>query len=337
MTDAPLAMSTTVTGSTPWQVCIADPDIDLAVAARILAPAGAEPVRQHAGWSGPALAALVVSPAERVTAADLDRCPNLKVVVTTSVGCDNIDTAACRQRDVTVWHPTDYCSTEVADSAIAHLASLLRGVTLLDRTVSRGEWDYAAAGTLRRFDTTRLGIVGFGTIGRKVAARALSLGMHVAAHDSVADPRSFAQSGVHRVDLEELFTTSNAISLHVPLTPQTQGLIGQRLLGLLPEGAVLVNLARGAVIDMPALLAALDSGRLAAAALDVLPAEPPTQAAPAPVHPRLVITPHAAWYSEQAADELFRRPLEVIRDILLAASKAPASTKNTNNTKNTRR
>lgn len=319
MPETPLAASTPVTGPLTRQVCIADPDIDLAVAARILAPVGAEPIRKRAGWSGPELAALVVSPAERVSAADLDRCPNLKVVVTTSAGCDNIDTDACRQRDVTVWHPTDYCSTEVADSAIAHLTALLRGITLLDRTVADGEWNYAAAGILRRFDTTRLGIVGFGTIGRKVAARARALGMHVAVYDSAADPRAVAQAGVHPADLEELFATSNAISIHVPLTPQTEGLIGQRLLGLLPEGAVLVNLARGAVIDTAALLAALDSGRLAAAALDVLPVEPPTQAAPPPSHPRLVLTPHAAWYSEQAADELFRRPLEVIRDILLAA------------------
>lgn len=319
MPDTPDKTGDAVAGPVPWHVGIADPDIDLAVAARILAPAGAEPIRQRAGWSGPALAALVVSPADRVTAADLDRCPNLKVVVTTSTGCDNIDTDSCRQRDVTVWHPTDYCSAEVADSAIAHLTALLRGVTLLDRSVADGQWNYAAAGRLRRFDTTRLGIVGFGTIGRKVAARACALGMHVAAHDSAADPRTLAQSGVHPADLEELFATSNAISIHIPLTPQTQGLIGERLLGLLPEGAVLVNLARGAVVDTAALLAALDSGRLAAAALDVLPVEPPTPAAPAPAHPRLVLTPHAAWYSEQAADELFRRPLEVIRDILSPA------------------
>jgi len=304
-------------GAARIRVGIADPDIDLAVAAAILAPAGAEPVRLRGGWSGPGLAALIVSPADRVTAADLDRCPGLEIVITTSTGVDNIDTAACRQRGIAVWHPADYCSTEVAESAIAHLTGLLRGITALDRTVRDGQWHYAAAGPLRRFDATRLGIVGFGRIGRKVAARARALGMQVAACDPAAGEEVFRESGVSPAGLEELFATSNAISVHVPLSPQTRGLIGKPLLDLLPSGSVLVNLARGEVLDTDALLAALDSGRLAGAALDVLTAEPPGPGSPAPAHPRLVVTPHMAWYSEQAADTLFRRPLEIVRDVIL--------------------
>lgn len=304
-------------GTATRRVGIADPDIDLAVAAEILAPAGAEPVWQRAGWSGQELAALIVSPAERVTADDLNRCPGLQIVITTSTGFDNIDTDACHQRGIKVWHPADYCSTEVADSAIAHITGLLRGITVLDRTVRDGQWHYAAAGPLRPFDTTRLGIVGFGRIGQKVAARARALGMCVSSYDPAAGEQVFRDSGVSPAGLEDLFTNSNAISIHVPLTPQTRGLISKPLLDLLPAGSVLVNLARGEVLDTGALLAALDSGRLAAAALDVLPTEPPSQASPAPAHPRLVITPHAAWYSEQAADTLFRRPLEIARDVIL--------------------
>ena len=298
------------------RVAIADPDLDLDYARAVLREVDAEPVFEDEGWSGEGLLGLILSPATRFGRDDLARCPDLRIVVTTSTGHDNIDIDACRQRQVTVWHPNDYCSTEVADSAIAHLTGLLRGVTVLDRSVAAGRWHFADAGVLRRFDTTRLGVMGFGTIGQKVAARAQALGMQVSAYDPVVAPGTFTAAGVTRYDLEELFSQSTAISLHVPLVDGTRGLVSERLLGLLPVGSLLVNLSRGEVVDTDALLAALDSGRLAAASVDVLPTEPPTADAPAPVHPQLVVTPHAAWYSEESAHILFRQPVEVVRDVL---------------------
>jgi len=299
------------------RVVIADPDIDPDTARQILQPLGAEVVFERQDWTGQGVLGVVINSEGRIQLADLVRCPDLRVVVTTTTGFDHIDVAACRQRGVWVWRPTDYCSEEVADTAIALLLGLLRGTVLLDRDVSAGNWHFAAAGSLRRLDATRLGILGFGAIGRKVASRARALGMQVAAHDPDVQSDAFQTAGVERVGLEDLFRTSTAISIHVPLTDHTRGLVSDRLLALLPPGSVLVNLARGQVLDTAALLACLDRGTLAAAALDVLPVEPPTGQAPAPRHPRLVVTPHAAWYSEQSAHTIFVRPLEVIRDCLL--------------------
>jgi D-3-phosphoglycerate dehydrogenase len=297
-------------------VAVADPDLDLDDARAVLATVQAEPVFWDHGWGGPGLVGLVLSPSHRFSRRDLELCPDLRIVVTTSTGHDNIDVDACRENGVPVWHPTDYCSTEVADSAVAHLVGLLRGVTVLDRTVARGQWHFADAGLLRRFDATRLGILGFGAIGQKVAARARALGMQVRAHDPLVCSSVFADACVTGCELEELFETSTAVSIHVPLVEGTRGLVSAHLLGLLPPGAVLVNLSRGEVVDSDAVVAALESGRLMAASLDVLPVEPPTVEAPAPTHPRLVVTPHAAWYSEESAHILFRRPVEVVRDVL---------------------
>jgi len=299
------------------RVVIADLDIDPDTARQILQAVNAEVVFERRDWAGKGVVGAVVNSETPIQLADLVRCPDLRVVITNTTGLDHIDMTACRQRGVWVWHPTDYCSDEVADTAIALLLGLLRGTVALDRDVSVGHWHYAAAGVLRRLDATRLGILGFGTIGRKLASRARALGMQVAAHDPAVGSDAFETAGVQRLGLGDLFRISTAISIHVPLTDYTRGLVSDRLLALLPAGSVLVNLARGQVVDSSALLACLERGTLAAAALDVLPVEPPTEQAPAPSHPRLVVTPHAAWYSEQSAQTIFVRPLEVMRDCLL--------------------
>lgn len=301
------------------RVAIADPDIDIAVAREVLLASGAEPIFQTHGWTGHDVAGIVLSPANRLDADDLARCPNLQIVVTTSTGYDNIDVDACRQRGIPTWRPSDYCSSEVADSAIAHIVGLLRGVTVLDRTVAAGHWHFGDAGVLHRFDTTRLGVLGFGTIGRKVAARARALGMRVLAYDPAVGPAEFDAAQVQMAGLEELFSTCTAITIHVPLIEGTRGLVTAELLNRLPQGAVLANLARGEVVDVDAVVAALEDGTLAAASLDVLAVEPPTQHNPIPHHPRLVVTPHAAWYSEQSAHTLFIQPLEIVRDVLAGA------------------
>jgi D-3-phosphoglycerate dehydrogenase len=302
------------------RVVIADPDIDPDTARRILDPLSVKVAFERRDWAGQDIVGVVTNSESPIQLADLVRCPDLKVAITTTTGLDHIDVAACRQRGVRVWHPADYCSDEVADTAIALLLGLLRGTILLNRDVLAGNWHFTSAGPLQRSDTTRLGILGFGTIGRKVASRAQALGMHVAAHDPGVEPNAFATAGVEQAGLESLFRISTAISIHAPLTDDTRGLVSERLLALLPAGSVLVNLARGEILDTAALLTRLDGGGLAAAALDVLAVEPPTEQAPAPRHPRLVVTPHAAWYSEQSARTVLVRPLEVMRDCLLGSA-----------------
>jgi D-3-phosphoglycerate dehydrogenase len=301
------------------RVAISDPDVDMARAREILLAAGAEAVFERSNWTGDDIVAIVVGAEGELRAQDLQRCPNLRIVAALSTGVDNLDMDALRHEGVAVWSPKDYCSDEVADSVLAHLLGLLRGTTFLDRSVRHGSWHFAAAGSLGRIDETRLGIIGLGTIGRKVATRARALNMAVSSFDPFIAPDDEAVEalGVKLVGLDELLQTSNAITIHVPLTEATRNLISKDRIAVMPRGSILVNLARGKIVDTGAVLEALTSGQLSGAALDVLENEPPTDTSPAPRHPRLVVTPHAGWYSDRSARFLFQRPLEVIRDVLI--------------------
>jgi D-3-phosphoglycerate dehydrogenase len=160
---------------------------------------------------------------------------------------------------------------------------------------------------LPRLSDVRLGLIGFGRIGRAVARRARALGIDTRATDPMVPPSEMVAAGVTPQDLEELLRTSTAISLHVPFANEREHLIGARELGLMPRGSYLVNTARGQLLDTAALITALESGQLAGAALDVLPVEPPTASHPIPTHPRLIVTPHAAWYSLASETEVVRK------------------------------
>ncbi len=242
-----------------------------------------------------------------MTEADMARLPRLRVISTCSVGFDHIDLEAASRRGVWVCHVPDYCIDEVADSTIALLLALVRGVVALDRSVGAGAWDDHAAGPLHRVRGFRLGVVGFGRIGRAVAARAQALGMTVTVFDPLVDAGPLSRS------LDELLRTSDAITVHVPLTAESRGMIGAIELALLPGGAFVINTARAGLIDEVAVLAALESGHLGGAALDVLRVEPPRDA---PMHPRLIVTPHAAWYSPESEAEVYRRSVLSVREVL---------------------
>jgi len=221
--------------------------------------------------------------------------------------------AAAEERGVVVANVPDYCVEEMADSTLALLLSLLRGVVLLDRSVRDGVWDDHAAGPLARLAGTRLGIVGFGRIGRAVAERTLALGMEVWAHDPIVPDEAIATAGARPSSLDNLLAACGAVTLHCPLNAQTEGLLGRRELGLMPDGAILVNTARAGLVDVEAVDDALVAGRLAAAAFDGWTTEPPDEL---PAWPNLVLTPHAAWFSPEAEAAAYRRPVEAIRDVL---------------------
>jgi D-3-phosphoglycerate dehydrogenase len=204
----------------------------------------------------------------------------------------------------------------MADSTLALLLALLRGVVALDRTVRLGAWDDHAAGPLLRLQGTRIGVVGFGRIGRAVATRALALGMEVWATDPVVEAREIETAGVRPATLDALLESCTAVTLHVPLTPRTERLIGARELALMPQGAFLVNTARAGLVDADAFHAALENGQLGGAAVDVLAVEPPTAEHPAPIHPRLIVTPHSAWYSPESEREVYRRATLAVRAVL---------------------
>jgi len=251
----------------------------------------------------------VLTIGEPVGAELFAQLPGVRVVATATVGFDHIDIDAAEERGVAVVSVPDYCTEEVADHALALLLGLVRGVVALDRDVRQGGWNAKAAGPLRTLADLRVGIVGLGRIGGAVATRLLALGAEVWAHDVLP----VARDGVRFAELEELLAECDAVTLHVPLTRETRGLIGRAQIASMKRDAVLVNTSRGSVVDVMAVLEALRAGRLGGAALDVLPQEPPMVA---PLAPNLVLTPHAAYYSEAAEERAVVLAVARMREIL---------------------
>jgi len=237
--------------------------------------------------------------------------PALRVVGTASVGFDHIDVEAAERRGIAVVNVPDYCTNEVADHALALLYALVRRIVDLDRAVVRGEWNAKGAGPLGTLAGLRVGIVGLGRIGNAVATRLLALGAEVWATDIAPVERE----GVRMTSLDELLAGCDAITVHVPLTRETRGLLGKREIDSMKPGAFIVNTARGPVVDADAVYAALREGRLGGAGLDVLPEEPPTSP---PAAPNLIVTPHAAYYSEEAEARSYRDCVSRIREVLSA-------------------
>jgi len=235
-----------------------------------------------------------------ITAEVLDGVPNCRLVVRYGVGVDNVDVEAASARGVWVANVPDYGTEEVADHAMALALTLLRALPRLSASVGTGEWEYRVGRPLRRLSTLRFGVVGCGSIGSVTGRRAAGFGMDVVGAD-VSPQRPAPGSGITRVGLEELLATSDVVSLHLGLSEQTRHLVDAAALATMKPSAVLVNTARGGLVDSAALLAALDAGRLAGAGLDVLEVEPPDEVGRRlAAHERVVLTPHTAWYSEES-------------------------------------
>jgi phosphoglycerate dehydrogenase-like enzyme len=234
-----------------------------------------------------------------VTDAVLAAAPGLRIVSVGAVGYDCVDVDAATRRGIWVTNVPDAATDEVATHALSMALALVRHLPFLDRHVRAGGWEYDATGVPRPLGELTLGIVGLGRIGRRLAELARGLFDAVAGYDPVVQQHQWPPA-VRRMELEECLRASDVLSLHVPLTADTTHLLDARTLGLLPNGAFVVNVSRGRLIDGDALLAALDSGALAGAALDVAESEPPAPDDPLRHHPRVLITPHAAFYSKRA-------------------------------------
>jgi D-3-phosphoglycerate dehydrogenase len=246
-----------------------------------------------------------------VTADVFQALPQLRIVSRYGVGVDGVDIDAAQARGVWVCNVPDYGTVEVALHAVAMLLGLLRNLAGHDREVRAGRWSYRLGGQLHRPSSLTLGVLGVGRIGRLTAERAAPWFARCVACDPYLSDDAWPD-GIERLDLQELFGRSNAVTLHLPLTDATRGLVGGDLLARLPAGSYLVNTARGGLVDLDAVLDALDNGRLAGVALDVLPQEPPPSGHPLLTHPRALLTPHVAWYSEQAESELRRKAAQNI-------------------------
>jgi len=243
---------------------------------------------------------LIVRNRTQVDHALLEAAPKLRVVGRLGVGLDNIDMGACKARGVAVRPATGANTLSVAEYVISATLTLLRGAYMSNAAMIAGDWPRGAliggeaAGRC-------MGLYGFGGIARAVALRAQALGMHVAAHDPFLAEDDPAWEGGTRATPEELFERADILSLHVPLTDATRGLIGADALAAMRPSAILINTARGGIVDEAALAAALKAGRLGGAALDVFAAEPLTAEAGAVFAgvPNLILTPHIAGVTQE--------------------------------------
>jgi D-3-phosphoglycerate dehydrogenase / 2-oxoglutarate reductase len=241
-----------------------------------------------------------------ITARVLAELPELCMVGRYGVGYDIVDVEAACERRVWVANVPDYGTEEVAVHALSMALALLRHLTLYDRDVKGGRWHSASAGPLFRLKNLTLGVVGLGRIGGTFARRASPWFGRTLGCDPYLEEDAWPE-GVERATLEEVFSESLVVSLHPPLTEETRGFIDRGLLGRMPEGGYLVNTARGGLVVMDDLLWALEDGPLAGAALDVLPQEPPTPDHPLLSNPNVILTPHAAFYSLEAEEEVRRK------------------------------
>ncbi len=295
-------------------------DVEAARAALAGHP-GVEVQRANALPAGDDVIGLLVGTEVPVGTRELASLPAVRIVAATATGYDHLDLGAIAAAGAWATHCPGYCDDEVAETAIAFAVDLLRGVTLLDRSVHAGRYDHLDAPG-RRIAGAVLGIVGLGRIGHAVAWRAHALGMRVLAADPVVDAAGAAPAEL--VELDELLTTADVVTLHALLTPQTQGLIGAKGLALMRPDAYLVNCARSALVDHAALGEALRAGRLGGCALDVLPEEPPAADEPALQWPRTVINPHSAWYSPESSGAPYRIAAEAVAAVLEGREPAAA-------------
>lgn len=251
----------------------------------------------------------------QVNAAAIASAPNLRIVARLGVGLDNIDVAAATARGIWVTNVPDYCIPEVSDQAVGFALAWARGIVQFDREVRAGHWNPAGA-RLRRLAGMTCGIIGFGRIGRATAAKMAALGCRIVAHD----PHARDGGTVPLLGLDELLACAEIIVLHAPLTAQTRHMIGRAALAKMRDGAFLINVSRGGLVDTAAVVAALDAGKLSGVGFDVLDSEP--EVPPALLgHRSALITPHVAFASDASVAELRRRAAEEVVRVL--AGEAP--------------
>ncbi len=233
--------------------------------------------------------------------------PQLGIVSRYGAGFDTIDTAACERHGVWVANSPDYGVGEVATHALALSLALVRNVVAYNRDIAAGQWHYLSSGPLKRASDLTVGIVGLGRIGKRMAHLSRNVYARVVACDPYIIDGDFPAYVQRAATLDELVAQADVLTLHTPLNAETRGMIDARVLAATKRGAFLVNTARGAIVDVDAAFAALEAGTLAGLALDVLPTEPVAQDSPLVGHPRVILTPHAAFFSVDAERELRRK------------------------------
>ncbi|ANN77091.1 hydroxyacid dehydrogenase [Bordetella flabilis] len=263
--------------------------------------------------------ALIVRNRTRVDADVLAAGPMLKAVGRLGVGLDNIDVAGCKARGIHVLPATGANARAVAEYVVATVLMLTRGAYHSSNSVADGDWPRTALSNGREVNARTLGIVGYGGIGRLTARLARGLDMRVVAYDPMLadDDPVWRETGVEPAPMERLLAQSDAVTLHIPLTEGTRNLFDASRIGAMKDGAVLVNTARGGIVDEAALAQALRSGKLGGAALDVFGEEPLPAGSPLAGAPNLILTPHVAGLSQEAntrvSDMVAQRVAETLK------------------------
>ena len=239
---------------------------------------------------------------KRVSAAVIDAAAKCKHIARYGIGLDNIDVAHATARGILVTNVPTFCLEEVTDHALALIYALTRRVVRFDRAVRAGRYPGEPFLGIPRIAGLKLGLVGYGNIGRVIGKKARALGMAILVHDP-AVPRLPLDQG-RAMPLEALLAEADVVSIHAPLLPATRNLISDDAIARMKAGAYLVNTSRGGLVDLDAVLRGLETGHLAGAALDVYPEEPPNLAHPLFQHPLFIATPHVAFYSEASVRDL---------------------------------
>lgn len=267
---------------------------------------------------------LVLSTRDPVTRRICENIPRVKVIARYGVGLDNVDLDAAADHGIVITHYPQYCTSEVADHAVAMVLNLNRRISELNQDLHEGAWAtkgrqtaQIVRGPLNAMFATTVGLIGLGRIGEAVAARIAPFGSRILVHDPYIDPDTIRRSGATPATFDELLAESDVITLHCPLTPETRGLLGSEAFAKMKPTVAVVNTCRGPVINEAALIDFLTSNPRARASLDVMEIEPLDMGSPLFQLPNVVLTPHSAYYSEQSAqtvrDQTFLSAIAVLR------------------------
>ncbi|MFH0964614.1 MAG: C-terminal binding protein [Planctomycetota bacterium] len=251
-----------------------------------------------------------------VTQNVIDAAPKCIIISRYGVGLDNIAVPHATKRGIIVTNVPEYCLEEVSDHAIALILTLARKTALYDRTLRGGVYDREAGYPMRRLKGLAVGVVGLGKIGRLVTRKARGLGFRVLASDPAVSAEEARSEGATLMSYEDLLSQADFVTLHAPLTGKTRHMIGARALGRMKKTAFLVNTSRGPLVDEEALHAALEKGIIAGAGLDVFEEEPVRKDSAILEHPNVVVTPHAAFLSEESVVDLETQAAQHVVDAL---------------------
>lgn len=271
--------------------------------------------------------AIVVGVDFQLTQQIIHQLENCQIICSFGMGYDQIDLKAATKKEIYVTHLPSYCHTEVADHTLALSLALLRRLFDYNQQAKKGNWQPATKMPIQRLSDLTVGLLGFGQIARLVAKRFYPFGVTLMAHDKYVSKEIFKSYHVTPVSFDELLTNSHLLSLHVPLTSETKNILNRENLAKLPVNALIVNTCRGEVIDEEALIESIDKGHILGAALDVLREEPPSKNYLLLNRDEIIITPHVAYYSKQAEEEMqketaknvlrvfnHKRPLYIVND-----------------------